>query len=419
MKKKDAKGRILRQGEYQKPSGIYEFRFRVDGVRRSVYSNRLEERDPTPKGKKECKPLRVLEAEILRDLKDGIRTFDASKITLNSKFDEYIDNAEELLDSTKNNYVYMYNRFVRGTIGTYIISEVNFTTILNFYKNLVHKKNLEYGTVGVLHNTINPVFEYAVRDHLIRENPCNGVMKELKKSSKKKKPERDKALEQFEQKNFMEFISNHKIYKHWETVFTVLFWTGMRIGEFTGLTWNDVHFENNTISVNHTLLYKQNENKICKYSVHGPKTGAGERTIPMLPPVKQAFLSEKERQKKVYKQNTIIDGYSNWTFLNRDGTVFNATSINRAIKRIVSAYNAQEKIKAKEEKRKPVYLPDFSVHECRHTFCTRLCERIHNIPVIQKIMGHKDVRTTMEIYNSVSEKLKQDSFADLATLISC
>ncbi len=82
---------------------------------------------------------------------------------------------------------------------------------------------------------------------------------------------------------------------------------------------------------------------------------------------------------------------------------------------IVSDYNAEEKFKAKAEKRKPFYLPHFSAHSCRHTFCTRLCECEHNIAVIQKIMGHKDIKMTMEIYNKVSERLKQESFDDLAS----
>ena len=74
----------------------------------------------------------------------------------------------------------------------------------------------------------------------------------------------------------------------------------------------------------------------------------------------------------------------------------NAQSVNRAIKRISSAYNATEEIEAKKEHREPVLLPDFSAHSLRHTFCTRLCERETNLKIIQSIMGHKDIQTTMD-----------------------
>ena len=61
----------------------------------------------------------------------------------------------------------------------------------------------------------------------------------------------------------------------------------------------------------------------------------------------------------------------------------NAQSVNRAIKRISSSYNATEEVEARKEHREPVLLPNFSAHNLRHTFCTRLCERETNLKVIQ------------------------------------
>ena len=55
----------------------------------------------------------------------------------------------------------------------------------------------------------------------------------------------------------------------------------------------------------------------------------------------------------------------------------------------------------------PVLLPDFSAHSLRHTFCTRLCERETNLKIIQSIMGHKDIQTTMDIYAEATEEKKQ------------
>jgi len=89
-------------------------------------------------------------------------------------------------------------------------------------------------------------------------------------------------------------------------------------------------------------------------------------------------------------------------------------SVNRAIKRISSAYNATEEVEAKKEHREPVLLPDFSAHSLRHTFCTRLCERETNLKVIQSIMGHKDIQTTMDIYAEATEEKKQETFEHLA-----
>ena len=90
-----------------------------------------------------------------------------------------------------------------------------------------------------------------------------------------------------------------------------------------------------------------------------------------------------------------------FVFCNRYGNIMNAQSVNRAIKRISSAYNATEEVEAKKEHREPVLLPDFSAHSLRHTFCTRLCERETNLKIIQSIMGHKDIQTTMDILSLI------------------
>ena len=68
---------------------------------------------------------------------------------------------------------------------------------------------------------------------------------------------------------------------------------------------------------------------------------------------------------------------------------------------------------AKKEAREPDLLPHFSVHNLRHTFCTRFCENETNLKVIQEIMGHADISTTMNIYNEATKEKKKESFASL------
>ena len=109
-----------------------------------------------------------------------------------------------------------------------------------------------------------------------------------------------------------------------------------------------------------------------------------------------------------------VDGMSNFIFLNRFGGPHNPASINRAIKRIVAAHNAEEEILAKKEKREPVMIPNFSCHIFRHTFASRFCENETNIKVIQEIMGHADVSTTMNIYAEVNKEVTRESLEKLA-----
>ncbi len=73
-----------------------------------------------------------------------------------------------------------------------------------------------------------------------------------------------------------------------------------------------------------------------------------------------------------------------------------------------------EVVRAKKERRDPIILPNFSCHHLRHTFCTRLCENETNLKVIQSIMGHRNIETTMDIYAEATEEKKQESFENLA-----
>lgn len=91
----------------------------------------------------------------------------------------------------------------------------------------------------------------------------------------------------------------------------------------------------------------------------------------------------------------------------------NAHNINRAFERIIRDFNAEETELARKERREPELLPHFSVHNLRHTFCNRMCENETNLKIIQEIMGHADISTTMNIYNEATREQKQQSFANL------
>ena len=70
-------------------------------------------------------------------------------------------------------------------------------------------------------------------------------------------------------------------------------------------------------------------------------------------------------------------------------------------------------IMPRKSKRYPELLPHFSCHNLRHTFCTRFCENERDLKVIQEIMGHADITTTMNVYNEATKEKKVASFANL------
>lgn len=133
----------------------------------------------------------------------------------------------------------------------------------------------------------------------------------------------------------------------------------------------------------------------------------------MLSEVKQALLQERKNQFETGFNKTVIDDYSGFIFQNRFGECLNAHCINRAIDHISREYNNKETETAEKEQREPKLLPHFSAHNLRHTFCTRFCENETNLKIIQEIMGHADISTTMNIYNEATKEKKIESFANL------
>lgn len=418
-KRRDNKGRILRQGELQRNDGKYEYRYEdLNGERRSVYSWKLVETDKIPNGKRKCVALRDMEKAIQRDLDDGINTFAANRMTLNRLFDEYIESKYELKPSTRTNYKYMYNKYVREDIGTRNISSIKFSHIKKFYIHLMRDIGFKPNSLENIHTVLHPVFTIAVRDGLIRTNPTDGVMADIKKSHDWEKPKRH-ALTVPQQEAFVGFIKSNYKYRHWLPAFTFMLGTGCRVGEVAGLRWQDCDFQKNIITIDHNLTYRPSEDGSgCTFRISTPKTKAGERIIPMFAAVRDALISERIRQMESGVNQSVVDGYSGFVFSNRFNEILNPHSINRAIERIVRDYNLAESEQAEKESRKPELLPHFSAHNLRHTFCTRLCETETNLKVIQEIMGHADITTTMDIYNEATQELKLQTFEKLEGVIN-
>lgn len=401
--RKDLRGRSLRKGEVQRTSDKRYMYTYTDplGRRKFIYANDLTQ-------------LREKEEKLLKDQLDGLDIYVAGKATLNETFDRYISTKYNLRESTRSSYLYTYDHYVRDTFGLKRIAEIKYSDVLQFYYHLLNQQGISLGTLDSVHCLLHPTFQLAVRDEIIRKNPTDGVMKEISRESGKNRGVRH-ALTIEQQRCFMEYIANHPVYYHWWPMFTILLGTGCRIGEALGLRWQDLDFEKRVISINHSLVYyPANGSNKCVLRVSLPKTDAGIRTIPMLDIVKDAFEMLYEEQKENGFNETEIDGITGFIFCNRFGSVPNPQTVNHTIKRIASNYNADEMAQAKKEHRDPIILPNFSCHHLRHTFCTRLCENETNLKVIQSIMGHKNIETTMDVYAEATEKKKQESFENLA-----
>jgi integrase len=409
-KRRDNKGRVLRPNEIQRADGKYEYRYLDNGIRKSIYSWRLVESDRAPSGKKGGEALRTMTAKLYEYLTDSSDP-DRDDPTLNYYFDNFFTNRVSIRQSTMEGYRRYYEKHVRSQFGDVRIKDLKYNDVKAFYISVIKAGNLCVNSVRIIHKIIHQILDEAVRDRIISFNPANGAMKEACPVDYEETPR--EALTIPQQEAFMHYCTAKKEHQRWVPLFTFLLGTGCRIGEAIALCWTDCDFENGLIYVNRTAAFYGTDGKYSTH-IHHPKTESGRRIIPMFNDVREALLVQKQWQQATHPGVLAnVDGCEGFVFTSLNGRNLYTASVDRVICRIIDKYNTDEQTLASKEGRDAVLLPHFSAHNFRHTFCTRLCEQESNVKLIQDVMGHCDIATTMNVYTKVTTSFKKERFAEL------
>lgn len=216
-KRKDKTRTVLRTGELQRSNGSYQYSWTDENhKRRYVYSKTLE-------------ALRIKEEAIEKDKSDGIKA-EARYVTLDDLYELWKDLKRGLKNNTFENYKYIYETFVRRQIGSKRVSTFLKSDIKRFYNYLVDERGLKPATVDGVHNILHQIFDMAVDDNYIRNNPTNNVLRELKKAHCFK-TEKRRGLTRPEQELFMDYLKNSNTAVYWYPVFAVMLGTGLRVGD--------------------------------------------------------------------------------------------------------------------------------------------------------------------------------------------
>ena len=359
-KRRDNRGIVLEKGESQEKTGRYRYRYYDDrGVSHDVYSWRLRPEDAVPERKKYGESLRELEAQIQKDMIENIKAW-GTGVTVNKLAEEYLQQHKPYWQpTTYNNLESMYRVHIKNKIGKRKINKITADTIENFYSELLNDKKkpvVQIGTITAINKVMNGTFILAVKKNLIRNNPVTGCVGNVKRKNNIEKKSKH-SLEAQEQHDLLEFIENDTVYSKHYNLFYLLAWTGCRIGELLGLTWYDLDFSREIITIDHQLVYTEVDGK-RQFVISETKTESGQREIPMLADVKEILL-EMRRE-------------AGWD-------------------KVITVANLQ----------------DVTPHTFRHSFCCWLCENVagentmDDIKYIQSIMGHRDASTTLNIYTEL------------------
>ena len=221
-RRRDSKGRILKNGEVQRPDGRYMFRYvDAEGNRQTVYSWKLVETDAVPSGKRCKEALRDMEKRIQRDLEDHIRTVDASTTTVNDLFASFMRLRTDLKETTRCNYIQLYGTHIRPSLGSKKLKSVKFSDIQKLYITMMQELGLKASTVQSVHSILYQMFDTAVMDNVIRTNPCANVLKSLRRMFSMEQEKRH-ALTVEEQAELIRYVYRSTRYRRLGTLFTVL-----------------------------------------------------------------------------------------------------------------------------------------------------------------------------------------------------
>lgn len=394
MARYDSKGRKLHTGESEEiERGSYKYRY-IDprsGKRNTIYAQDLAD-------------LRKKEKEVTKDLDDAVLTdASAKKLTVNALFDNYM-NTTELAPSTRSNYERMWQNQVADKIGNIKVVQLRSSHIKSLYATM-SRAGYSHNTIKIVHTLLYPALELAVDDDMIRKNPARNCLSKDYGTEVKEK----EILSQEQQEKLISFMEQSNIYNVYVPMFTIFLETALRCGELIGLNWEAVNLKENSITIDHQLIYK-NYGDGAKFHISSPKTKAGNRTIPLSQKAQKAFVKQKEYNFMLGRRcEDEIEGYTDFIFLAKTGRPLMPSAVNNALYNVIDAYNKDELKKAKKEHRKADLISKISVHCLRHTACTNLA-RLINVKSLQYIMGHAHSDVTMDVYNHLGtyEEAKEE-----------
>jgi Site-specific recombinase XerD len=377
-KRRDKRGRILRNGEIQTEDGRYRYKY-IDlfGETKYVYSWRLDKNDRMPAGKKPEPSLREKEKQIAADLFDKIIP-DGGGLTVTELVEKYTSLKTGVRPSTRANYKTVINMLKKENFGRERIDRVRISDAKLWLIQL-QKNGRGFSTIRTIRGILRPAFQMAMDDDLIRKNPFSFELATVIYNDSITR----EALTREDERNFLKFVKEDSHFKKYYEGIYILFNTGLRISEFVGLTRADIDFKNMKINVDHQL---QRYAKIG-YRIEKPKTESGIRQVPMTQEVADCFR-KIFKSRKYPKVEPMIDGYSGFLYLDKNGMPTVALHWDKYFQHICQKYNQIYRNQ----------MPKVTPHVCRHTFCSRMAAARMNPKTLQYIMGHSDISVTLNTY---------------------
>lgn len=227
--------------------------------------------------------MREKESEIQKDIADGIDS-QGGNLTLNQLFDAFMESKSNLWESTRINYTIHWN----ANIKTSLLSDMKIAQIKQYHIKKwiadLRSKGAKASSIKRYETLLSMVLQFAVKNDLIRKNPCADCGREIKTE-----PADKRALTIKEQEALLEFIRDNNTWCVHYPLILFLLSTGLRISEAIGLTADRIDLKNNIVHIDRQLVYRTSEGSYC-YRFAPTKSNSGKRDIPLTENAKKALI---------------------------------------------------------------------------------------------------------------------------------
>ena len=338
----------------------------------------------------------ALEAEqYLRSVELKKKSFN-SKISIDILYDllkeeDKINNRKQsYIDTQENNY----NRHIKNYFEKVDdVAKLTYEDIYQFREHLRDKnaqnseKKLSPNTINKIIILLKKILDVGLRKGYYKEHPA-GLLKKLQIEKAK--------LNFWTVKEFKHFLTlfNDDEYNI-KLLFTVLFFTGLRLGEALALTWQDIDFSSNTIHITKSVYVNKGISHIS-----ATKTKAGTRRIIINKKLSQELQYWQQQQKHLLEQFS-SDSMSLQVFQSSPITI-TKNSIEKQYKKILERDATLKKIR---------------IHDFRHSHASLLINQGEDYLVVKERLGHASITTTIDTYSHLYPSKQKDLADKLDDLI--
>lgn len=330
-----------------------------------------------------------------KDLLEKIRTaqiqnasgksFQKLKITLEEWLTQHADSRKQ---STRPNTQTQYGLYIKyvASIGKIPLQDVT-TQILDEMYQAMAAAGYSKSSITHTRSFINAAFKRAIKYGLLQMNPNTNTEIPAVKQTKIAK-----AVPQEEIHKLLEIAKTTRYYPLLYTIIS----TGMRHGEALGLKWSDFDWQEKSVTLERAVILVKH-----RVAVSGLKTSNSARTVYLHDHLVEV-LQEHRKQQETLRQITPDWEHEDWVFCTQTGRPLSQNNIRKVFKGMLVQAG----------------LPNYRIHDLRHSFITYLIHKGLDPKTVSSIAGHADTRMTLDIYTQTQEGRKRLAATEIAGFVS-